>query len=104
LILDDLRGLARILGVDDDLRIGEVGNGIERNACDGIEPGERGKRRPDQDEDDVRCRPADQLRDHGAAGAVKVLRAARRLLSASIRKLPDTTTRSPSVTPVRIST
>ena len=37
LVLDDLRRLPRKLGVDDDLRVGEVGNGVERHAVNRID-------------------------------------------------------------------
>ena len=38
LVLDDLRGLAGVLGEDDDLDIGEVGDGIDRGIPQGIDP------------------------------------------------------------------
>ena len=41
LVLHHLRRLARIFGVDDDLHVGEVGDGVERNARDGIDAGDR---------------------------------------------------------------
>ena len=45
LVLDHLRRLARILGVDDDLRVGEIGDGIERQMQQRIEAGGDGERR-----------------------------------------------------------
>ena len=50
LILDDLRRLARIVGVDNDLRIGEIGNGIQRRVPDGVDTGNHDQRRCDQDQ------------------------------------------------------
>ena len=46
LVLDHLRRLAGILGVDDDLGVGEVGDGIERHMADRIEAGRHGKTVP----------------------------------------------------------
>ena len=40
LVLDHLRRLAGIFGIDDDLRIGEIGNGIERHARDRVDAGD----------------------------------------------------------------
>ena len=43
LVLDDLRRLPRIVGVDDDLHVGEVGDGVERQRAQGIEAGGDGE-------------------------------------------------------------
>jgi hypothetical protein len=40
LILDHLRRLAGIFGVDDDLRVGEIRDGVERRVAHGIDAGE----------------------------------------------------------------
>ena len=96
LILDHLRRLARIFGVDDHLDVGEVGNGIERHARDRIDAGEGHENGRKSDQEDVARRPADESRNHfGASGCVKACSAAFRLLSASIRKVAAVTTSSP---------
>ena len=105
LILDHLRRLAGIFGVDDDLRIGEVGDRIQRQMKDRIESRRDGEHRADHHEHDVARGRGDQARDHcGAPASLRPLSAAFRLLSASIRKLAEVTTDSPSFTPSRIST
>src|SRR6202043_721393 len=106
LILDHLRRLAGIFGVDNDLRVGEIRNRIERRVAHGIDAGEDDERRGEQHEEGVAGRPGDDGADHGdlPSGAVKACRAARRLLSASIRKLAPVTTFSPSRRPSRTAT
>ena len=97
LVLDHLRRLARIFGVDDDLRIGEVGNGIERQMKNRIESRRDGEHRADHHQHDVARRRGDEASDHcGAPASLRPLSAALRLLSASIRKLAEVTTLSPS--------
>ncbi len=59
LILDDLRRLAGIFGVDDDLGIGEIGDRIERCPQHGINAGGRGERGRDEDKKEVPARPTD---------------------------------------------
>ena len=68
LILDHLRRLARILGVDDDLNVGEIGDGVERHVRDR----HRCRRATTKtvaiaDQEDVPRRPADERGDHGGA-------------------------------------
>ena len=105
LVLDHLRRLARKFRVDDDLDVGEVGDGVERHAGDGVDAGERHEQGRDGDQEHVACRPADERRDHlGVSGCVNACSAAFRLLSASIRKVAEVTTSSPLSTPSRIST
>ena len=121
LVLDHLRGLPRVLGVDDDLRVGKIGNGVERHLAHGIDAGGGEQRRADQHENHIAGRPADDGGDHGwlpcersgaaaedggcAAGAgvaamgEKADSAALRLLSASMRKFAATTTSSPASMP-----
>ena len=66
LVLDDARRLAGILGEDDDLHVGEIGNGVERRvrhrvvAADGDEHGH------EQREELVVEREGDDALDHGA--------------------------------------
>ncbi len=70
LILDDLRRLSRERRADDHLRVGQVGNRVERrrphrpHARDGEKP------RREQHEEAVRDRPADQRGDHFLSPAV----------------------------------
>ena len=105
LVLDHLRRLARIFRVDEDLDIREVGQRVERQGLDGIDAGGDGEDRADQDEDEVARGPRDEAGDHGVASvaAAMPLKAAFRLLSASIRKFAATTTLSPAAMPLRIS-
>ena len=106
LVLDHLRRLAGIFGVDDDLRVGEIRNGIERRALHGIDAGEDDESCRQQHQKAVAGRPDDDGADHGdlPSGAVKACRAARRLLSASIRKLAPVTTFSPPRSPSSTAT
>ena len=67
LVLDHLRRLARKLGVDDDLHVGEIGDRVERHLLHGMDADQRDEDRGDADEDDVPCRPANDARDHGVA-------------------------------------
>ena len=64
LVLNNLRRLARILGIDDDLHVGEVGDCVERDARDGIDTGDRHEDRRQSDQKDVARRPADEGGDH----------------------------------------
>src|SRR5829696_292207 len=105
LVLDHLGCLPGIFGVDDDLRVREIGDGVERQVPECVEACRDREYGADQDQHDVPGRTADEPRDHGACSEVaKPFRAALRLLSASIRKLAETTTASPSATPSRTST
>src|SRR6185437_563872 len=104
LILDHLRCLPRILGVDNDLGIREVRYGVEREMDQCVDAGRRGEAGTEQHQQQVAGRPGDEARDHCCAPSAKPFNAALRLLSASIRKLAETTTGSPSATPSRTST
>src|SRR5207244_7513082 len=70
--------------------------------------GERAEAGPQQHQEGVSGGPPDNAADHGdfpwPCGAAKFCNAARRLLSASIRKLAPTTTFSPSATPSSTAT
>ncbi|MDB5723302.1 MAG: hypothetical protein JWQ16_56 [Novosphingobium sp.] len=97
LVLDHLRRLARILGVDDDLRIGEIGQRVERRVENGPDAHTYHEQRGEQHEQHV---PGTEINhyqptDHCFDPCVNPCRAARRLLSASIRKLAPITTRPP---------
>ncbi len=46
LVLDHLRRLARVLGVDDDLDVGEIGDGVEAGGRDRPHPAEDGEDTP----------------------------------------------------------
>ena len=94
-----------ILRVDDDLGVGEVGNGVERQMDQRIDAGRGGKAGAEQHQQQVAGRPGDEG-DHGdhcagAPASEKPFSAAFRLLSASIRKFAEVTTASPSATPSR---
>ena len=104
LVLDHLRRLARIFRVDDDLGVGEVGDGIERQMDQRVDAGRSGEAGAEQHQQQVAGRPGDEARDHCCAPSAKPFSAAFRLLSASIRKFAETTTGSPSATPCRTST
>src|SRR5262249_19309378 len=105
LVLDDLWRLPRVLRVDDHLNVGEIGNGVERHALKRIEARKRNEDRCQPYEEDVACGPANDCGDHfGTSCWVKPLRAALRLLSASIKKVAEVTTSSPSLTPSSTST
>ena len=109
LILDDLRGLAGILGVNYNLSVREIRNGVQRHVSYGVNPGPSHECRADQDQYEVRRRPADETRNHWAGSigladalgplAVKLESAAFKLLSASIKKFAETTTFSPDLRP-----
>ncbi|GJE71125.1 hypothetical protein CHKEEEPN_2669 [Methylorubrum podarium] len=113
-VLDGRRTLPGVFGVDDGLHVREVGDGVERQGLERQDAGRHREHGPDQHQDEVAGRPADQAGDHGvppalaacwsSLGAVMPCSAAFRLLSASIRKFAAVTTRSPAVTPSRIST
>ena len=104
LVLDHLRRLAGIFGVDDDLHVGEVGDGVERHPRDSVDAGERYEDRGQSDQKHVPRRPADDGGDHGFAPWPKLCSAALRLLSASMRKVAEVTTSSPTFSPSTIST
>ena len=105
LVLDHLRGLSRILRIDDDLHVGEVGDRIQRYARDGVHTGQSHEDRREPHQEDVAGRPADEPRDHGCGSCwLKVCSAARRLLSASMRKVAEVTTSSPGFRPSLTST
>ena len=100
LVLDHLRRLAGIFGVDDHLHVGEVGDGVERHPRDGVDAGEGDEDGSEPDQEDVAGGPADDACDHwGALSWLKLRRAAFKLLSASIRKVAEVTTSSPSLSP-----
>src|SRR5262249_49215127 len=104
LVLDYLRRLTRISGVDNDLRVGKIGDGIERQVTQGVNAPGRSHERGDQHNHDVARRPINNPGDHWVSPAARLCSAALRLLSASIRKLAAVTTLSPSEMPSLIST
>jgi hypothetical protein len=53
LVLDHLRRLAGVFGVDDDLHVGEVGQGVDRRAQDGKDAPDDDEERGQQDEEAV---------------------------------------------------
>ena len=64
LVFDDARRLARILRVDDDLDIGQVGDGVERCAGQRIDAGRHDEQRCERDEKPVLDRPVDDTFKH----------------------------------------
>jgi hypothetical protein len=64
LVLDHLRRLARSLGVDDHLHIGEVGQRVERRLPHRMHPGQRDEQGQDHNEELVACRPVDEGVQH----------------------------------------
>ena len=109
LVLDQ-RGTAPFpIGVNDDLHVGKIGHGIERNVRQRIKPGARGDEAEQADQERIASAGIGDLLDQPAAAAP----AKRRLhgrsphvfstpwmrLSASMRKLALETTRSPSFKP-----
>ena len=113
LVLDHLRRLPGIFRVDDHLRVGEIGDGVERQMDQRVDAGRGGEAGTEQHQEQVARRPGDDAGDHGRvslpdgcldcvpSASANPLSAAFRLLSASIRKLAEVTTASPSVTPSR---
>ena len=65
LVLDHLRRLPRVLGVDDDLDIGEVRDGVERKGAQRVKARRHRENRADQDQHEIAGRPTDEARDHG---------------------------------------
>ena len=51
LVLHDLRRLARPFRVDDDLRVREIGNGIERNVAQRKDPAKHQRKRRQQNDE-----------------------------------------------------
>ena len=89
--LDDV-GAAIPPRVDDDLRVAEVGDRVERHVPQRVRAGERGRAHEQQDEELVPDREVDDAVDHGFA----FMR-----LSESTKKVPEITIRSPAVEPFR---
>jgi hypothetical protein len=67
LVLDDLRRLAGICGPDDDLRVGQVRECVERRAREGEHSPPCDEHRGEQHQEAVDDRPADQGGDHLSA-------------------------------------
>ena len=89
--LDDV-GAAIPPRVDDDLRVAEVGNRVERHVLERVHAGERRGGHEQQDEELVPDREVDDAVDHGFA----LMR-----LSESTKKVPEVTIRSPANEPFR---
>jgi hypothetical protein len=64
LILDDARRLAGVRRANDDLHVGEVGQRVERRACDRPQAPRRDQQGRDQHQKAVGERPADERGDH----------------------------------------
>jgi hypothetical protein len=64
LILDYLRRLTGVLGIDDDLHVREVGQGVDRRAQDGVDAADGDEQGSQQDQETVPARPFDDFRQH----------------------------------------
>ena len=64
LVLDHLRCLSWILGVDDDLDVGQVRQGIQRCADHGIDAGRDNEQGGKKDQEAVAPRPIDDSGEH----------------------------------------
>src|SRR4051794_14975004 len=71
---------------------------------EGVDAGRHGKAGAEQYQQQIAGRPCDEAYDHCFAPSEKPFSAAFKLLSASIRKLAESTIASPSATPCRTST
>ena len=65
LVLHDLRGLSRVFRVDDDLNVGEVGNGVYRYLLNRVDACQREETRSQQYQQLVTDGPVDDIRQHG---------------------------------------
>ena len=108
LVFDDLRRLPGVGRADDDLHIGQVGNGIERQLPHRDQTGDGEQNRDRQYPAAMGERGLDQAGDHGVppvGAALSIwLKPPCKLASASSRNCPEVTMRSPSPSPSRIST
>ncbi len=95
LVFDHRGGAAHPLGVDDHLRVGEVGDGVEADALH-RRVARHAERHREEEHQRAVLRAEGEEADHHRAPP---LRAARRRLSESTRKAPRDTTRSPSARP-----
>ena len=65
LILDHLRCLPRVLGEDDHLHVGEIGNRVQRHLLDGQRAGDDQQRRGHEHQEAVLQRGINDASDHG---------------------------------------
>src|SRR5262249_11422956 len=93
LVLDQIGTTSRPLRRDDDLRVREVRNGVERRVRKRMHPPRHARGHGQQREKGSARTGGDDARDHGA------LSGARSRLSAATRKLPEVTTVSPALSP-----
>ena len=70
MVLHHLRRLSGVGGLDDDLDIGKIRDGIERGRAQGHDPGTRQKKRREDDQKTIGHRPTDESRNHGPAPVV----------------------------------
>src|SRR6185503_8065508 len=83
----------RPLGVDDDLRVGDVGDRVERRGANRVDAQAHARDEQRRDQASETHDPIDQGRDHGYSEPPFSL------LSASTKKLPIDTIWSPSASP-----
>ena len=69
LVLDHLRGLAREFGVQDDLDVGKIRDGVERRLDHRPDAGDDDEQRGEQYQEAVAGRPVDHGVEHVSAGA-----------------------------------
>src|SRR5262249_41906665 len=98
------RRLARVIRVDDHLRVGQIGKRIQRRMQDRIDTRENREGGAEQNQRQIASRRRDSVLNHGVPAELSDLSADCKLLSASIRKLADVATASPSRNPSWIST
>ena len=67
LVLDDLRRLAGPLGVDDDLHVRQVGDGVQRNVAHGVNAAQHQRDRAQQDDELVLERKIYDAFEHDSA-------------------------------------
>ena len=103
LVLDDLRGLARIGGADDDLDVGQVGQRIDCCRAQSAHSDDDQREGCEQDEEARPDGRLDDPRDHFVSPVIGRAATPVRLASLSSRNWPDATTFSPGASPARIS-
>ena len=69
LVFHHLGGLTGVTGLDDNLDVRQVGNGVERDISQGIDAPHHDKRGGEEDHEAVVNRPGDDARYHGLAPA-----------------------------------
>ncbi len=71
LILHHLRRLTRDFGIDDDLHVGQVGQGVDRRSQQRKNAPENDEQRGEQDQEAVPARPFDDVGEHGVLSSMR---------------------------------